>query len=157
MEENFNFPREVLFNRIGMRSTVLSPDLSGSFMGVGSCFASARDWARFGLLFLQDGIWEGERVLPEGWVNYTRAPAENSPSWGGYGAQFWLNSPDGTSNNLRWSDLPVDTYYGLGFKEQYVLLIPSLELAVVRLGMTHWGNWNQGQFTADIIDTLPGG
>ena len=73
-EEYLTFPRRALFDPIGMTSAVMEPDASDTFVGSSYMYATARDWARFGLLFLQDGMWEGERILPEGWVDYSITP-----------------------------------------------------------------------------------
>ena len=84
-ENYYGFIREALFDRIGMPSAVMEADPSGTFVGSSYAFATARDWARFGLLYLQDGMWNGERVLPEGWVTYTTTPTPKAPR-GEYGA-----------------------------------------------------------------------
>ncbi|NJM25202.1 MAG: serine hydrolase, partial [Bacteroidia bacterium] len=81
----YKFPYERLFNKIGMRDVFIEPDASGTFVGSSYGYASARDWARFGLLYLNDGVWNGERILPEGWVKYTTTPAPAAPL-GEYGA-----------------------------------------------------------------------
>src|SRR5579863_3353760 len=80
----YRFPYQQLFYRIGMYSAVLEPDAGGTFVGSSYCYATARDWARFGLLYLQDGDWNGQRILPEGWVGFTGKGSE-------YGALWWLN------------------------------------------------------------------
>lgn len=121
------FPRKALFDRIGMRSAVLETDAWGDFVITGYDFASARDWARFGLLHLNDGVWEGERILPEGWVDFVRTPAPGDPN-GGYGGLFWLNR-EGVLENV-----PRDAYFAAGYMGQRTLIIPSREMVVVRLG-----------------------
>ena len=83
------FPRRALFEPLGMTSAIIEPDAAGTFVGSSLMFATARDWARFGLLFLQDGTWEGRRILPEGWVAFSVTPAPAAPG-GVYGAHFWL-------------------------------------------------------------------
>jgi CubicO group peptidase (beta-lactamase class C family) len=159
-EEYLSFPRKELFNRIGMRSAVVCADASGTF-GLGSfCYASARDWARFGLLYLHDGVWEGERILPEGWVEYTRTPSTaKKPRKGGYGAQFWLNaSSDPEKNKPRWAGVPEDAFSCLGHEGQSVGIIPSRNLIVVRLGMTHrilGSKWDGDAFTAEVLKCFP--
>ena len=80
----YKFPYEQLFYRIGMYSAVMEPDAGGTFVGSSYCYATARDWARLWLLYLRDGVWNGQRVLPEGWVDFTQAGE-------GYGALWWLN------------------------------------------------------------------
>jgi CubicO group peptidase (beta-lactamase class C family) len=150
------FPRHALFDRIGMHSAVIEPDPSGTFVGSSFMYATARDWARFGLLYLQDGVWNGERILPEGWVQYSVTPVPPAPL-GEYGAQWWLNA--GTAADTmkrRWPDLPRDIFYAAGFQGQYVVIVPSHELVVVRLGVTHDDRaWSLGGFLRTVIDALP--
>jgi CubicO group peptidase (beta-lactamase class C family) len=125
-EDYLNFPHQRLFRKIGMYSAVLEPDASGTYVGSSFMYATARDWARFGQLYLQDGVWEGERILPEGWVSYSAA--ETPKSNGLYGAQFWLDHQD--------KDFPQDAFMALGFEAQSVTIIPSKTLVIVRLGNT---------------------
>ncbi len=87
----YRFIYKELFDKIGMSSAVLEPDSSGTFVGSSYTFATPRDWARFGLLYLQDGIWQDERIFPEGWVKYTTTPTPKAPR-GEYGAHTWLNA-----------------------------------------------------------------
>lgn len=130
------FPRVSLFNPVGMRTMLLAPDSSGTFVGSSLCWASARDWIRFGLLYSNDGVWEGTRILPEGWVAFTRKPATARPPKGGYGASFWLNTPDGSDRGLAWPELPADAFTAQGSEGQILAIIPSKQLVIVRLGMT---------------------
>jgi len=83
----FGFPRRALFEPVGIHSAVLEVDANGNFIGSSFMWATARDWARFGQLYLDDGVWEGERILPEGWVTYSRTPAPAAPDRR-YGAHF---------------------------------------------------------------------
>jgi CubicO group peptidase (beta-lactamase class C family) len=159
-DEYLSFPRKELFNKIGMRTAVLCPDASGTFVLGAYSYASARDWARFGLLYLHDGMWEGERILPEGWVEYTRTPTTAKyPGGGGYGAHFWLNtSPEPERIGLRWPGLPNDTFSCSGNEGQNIAIIPSRDLVVVRLGMTHdqrGAQWDEGEFVAEVLECLP--
>ncbi|MEP6734915.1 MAG: serine hydrolase [Chryseolinea sp.] len=136
----YRFPYEQLFYKIGMNHTLLEVDASGTFVGSSYCFASARDWARFGLLYLHDGVWNGERILPEGWVKYTTMPSP-AAKIGQYGAQWWLNvgEPDDSSNR-KYPTLPTDAYWADGFEQQWVMVIPSSKLVIVRLGVSHHGS-----------------
>lgn len=140
----FAFPRRALFDKIGMRSAVIEPDAVGTFVGSSFSYASARDWARFGLLYLQDGIWAGERILPEGWVKYTTTPTPKAPK-GEYGAYWWLNAgnPMGSANR-RFPKLPTDIYWASGYEGQNVIVIPSSNLVLVHLGASFppTGSWN---------------
>jgi CubicO group peptidase (beta-lactamase class C family) len=124
-----SFPQRALFDKIGIRTMVMETDPFGNFLTQGYELASARDWARLGNLYLQDGVWNGERILPEGFVKFvsTVAPAwqaDNRPIYGGF---FWINGD---------STLPVprDAYYMAGAGGQTTLIIPSHDLVVVRLG-----------------------
>ena len=150
----YKFPYEKLFYKIGMVNTVIEPDASGTFVGSSYSFATARDWARFGQLYLQDGVWEGERILPVGWVKYTTTPASTAVV-GEYGAQWWLNA--GAKEDVtkrKYPKLPTDTFWADGFEEQYVMVIPSKKLVVVRLGVSHHG-FEMEEMVTEIIASLP--
>lgn len=121
------FPREALFDRIGMRSAVLETDAWGNFILTGFDYASTRDWARFGLLHLNDGLWEGERILPEGWTEFVSTPAPGDPTRG-YGGLFWLNRGGALDR------VPRDAYWAAGYMGQLALVVPSREMVVVRQG-----------------------
>lgn len=130
------FARRELFAPADMRTAFLEPDASGSFIGSSFAFMSARDWARFGQLHLQQGVWEGERVLPEGWVAYVTTPAPASR--GRYGAHWWLNAGDPDDPDARmWPSLPREIYAARGHSGQYVAVDPTTRLVVVRLGLAH--------------------
>ena len=126
-EEYYNFLHHRLFNTIGMNSAVVETDEAGNFIGSSYCYATARDWAKFGTLYLHDGVWNGERLLPEGWVEFTRTPARGSK--GEYGAQWWLNT-----DQQYFPNSPADLFYASGFQGQKVVVIPSKQLVIVRLG-----------------------
>jgi CubicO group peptidase (beta-lactamase class C family) len=148
----YQFLYETLFDRIGMYSAVVEPDASGTFVGSSYAHATPRDWARFGLLYLQDGVWEGERILPEGWVTYTTTPTPGAPK-GEYGAHFWLNagSPDNPKER-RYPGSPQDVYEASGFQEQKVIIIPSKKLVLVRFGATsHRPAWDTDEFIRNIL------
>lgn len=128
------FARDRLFEPLGMASAVLEPDASGTFIASSFMYATARDWAKLGLFYLNDGVVDGERLLPEGWSAYAAAPA--SASDGFYGAQFWLNRP-GTNGRPKYiPGVPDDAYLMAGFEGQYVLIVPDKRLVIVRTGMT---------------------
>lgn len=147
------FPRDRLFAPLGMRTAELAPDASGTLMGASSLYASARDWARLGLLFLQDGVWRGERLLPEGWVAYSLAPAPQSPH-DEYGAQVWLKLPQ--SPGLGEPPMPADGLYMLGYNAQVVAMVPSRELVIVRLGLTQrGGDWEPARDLAPLVNAFP--
>ena len=149
-----SFPRRALFDRIGIRDAVLETDRHGNFIITGYDFLSAYDWVRFGLLHLRDGVWEGRRILPEGWSGFVRTPTPSDPSRS-YGGLFWVN--DGG----RFPDLPPDAYTAAGFMGQNTLVIPSLDMVVVRLGPSPGGSDRYlNEVVAGVVDALglsPGG
>ena len=128
-EEYLSFPRRALFDKIGIRTMVLETDPFGNFLTQGYEFGSARDWARLGNLYLQDGIWNGERLLPEGYVKFvsTLAPAWEADKRPVYGGFFWINGDGGYP-------VPKEAFYMSGAGEQFTMIIPSHDLVVVRLG-----------------------
>jgi CubicO group peptidase (beta-lactamase class C family) len=128
-EEYLSFPQRALFDKIGVRTMVIETDTYGNFLGQGAVFASGRDWARLGNLYLQDGVWNGERILPEGYVKFvsTLAPAWAADERPVYGGFFWING-GGTF------PVPRDAYYMSGAGGQTTLIVPSHDLVVVRLG-----------------------
>ena len=119
------YMRERLFAPLGMTSATPKFDAAGTFIGSSFCFCTARDFARFGLLFLRDGIWDGQRLLPEGWVDYTRTMThrEQVEPHSHYGAQWWI------------ADDEV-TFYASGYETQRIVVAPHRDSLVVRLGNT---------------------
>lgn len=132
------FAQQELFAPLGMRNVTIEFDASGNPEGSSQMLASARDWARFGMLYLNDGVVGGKRILPEGWVNYSASPTQNA--WVGYGAGFWSNLGDSFGASYRvehgW---PRDAFFAKGTMGQYVIIIPSKRLVIVRLGRSP--NW----------------
>jgi len=143
------FAYDRIFHRIGMLNTVVEADASGLFVASSYSYGSTRDWARFGLLFLNHGIFEGDTVLNPEWVDYmsTAAPA----SGGTYGATVWLKEPD-VENALL--DVPDDVFFADGFLGQRIYVIPSKKLVVVRMGYS-LSNFSMNDFLRDIMATLP--
>lgn len=131
-EEYLTFPQRALFDRIGARNYVLETDPWGNFIMTGYDFGSAWDWARFGLLHLWDGLWEGERILPEGWSEFVSTPAPGARRQE-YGGLFWLNRNGGLDR------IPTDAYWAAGFMGQTTMIIPSRDMVVVRLGPSPGG------------------
>lgn len=125
-DEYLSFLRKELFDRIGMASAKPRFDRSGTWIASSFCHCTPRDFARYGLLILRDGVWDGERILPEGWVDYARTPAPVQPEESnyGYGAHWWL------------SDDGLGTFSASGYADQYLFLVPALDLIVVRNGNT---------------------
>ena len=128
-EDYLSFPRKALFDKIGVRTMVMETDPFGNFLGQGYELASARDWARLGNLYLQRGVWSGERILQEDFIKFvsTLAPAWQADQRPVYGGFFWING-DGTF------PVPRDVYYMAGVGGQRTVIIPSHDLVVVRLG-----------------------
>src|SRR6266478_4536766 len=128
-EDYLSFPQRALFDKIGIRTMVLDTDPYGNFLTQGYELASGRDWARLGNLYLQDGVWRGERILPEGFAKFvsTIAPAWEADKRPVYGAFFWINGDGGYP-------VPKDAYFMAGAGGQWTMIIPSHDLVVVRLG-----------------------
>lgn len=150
------WPREALFAPAGMDSMVLEPDPSGVFVGSSFAWATARDWARFGLLYLNDGKVGERRILPEGWVKASTTVAEG---WRvpRYGQQFWLNRPVPEKGfRGRFPGLPEDLYQASGFQRQKVTVIPSRNAVIVRLGCTKVrSRFDEYGMIRDILAALP--
>jgi CubicO group peptidase (beta-lactamase class C family) len=134
------FPRKALLDKIGMRNTLVSADRFHDFILSSQVYTNARDLARFGLLYAQNGMWDGERLLSEEWIEFVRTPAPAAAERGNfYGAQWWLVPDDRT-------DVPKDAYSTAGNRGQYVIVVPSHDLVIVRRGLD-WGrqgfdNWD---------------
>lgn len=144
------YPYEKLLRRIGMYDTRMETDHAGNFIGSSQVYTTARDLARFGLLLVNDGVWQGERLLPEGWVEFLTTPAPMRPTeagqWG-YGAQVWLlDSLPG---------IPAGTFTTAGNKGQFVTVVPKHDLVIVRTGVDPAGvRFAQGRLAADIVAEL---
>jgi CubicO group peptidase (beta-lactamase class C family) len=125
-EEYLSYPQRHLLDRLGIRRMVLETDPYGNFLLNGYELGTGRDWARLGLLYLQDGMWQGRRLLPRGWADFVRTPA---PAWAepAYGAMFWIN------RTKAWP-VPADAYYMNGAGGQYTIIVPTHDLVVARLG-----------------------
>jgi CubicO group peptidase (beta-lactamase class C family) len=125
-EQYLNYPQRALFDRIGIRRQVLEPDPWGNFLLSGYDYGTARNWARLGLLYLRDGVWNGQRLLPEGFTKFVSTPA---PAWRRpeYGGQFWINGVG------QWN-LPPTAYFMSGAGGQHTFIVPSHDLVIVRMG-----------------------
>jgi CubicO group peptidase (beta-lactamase class C family) len=135
-EDVLRFSRRELYDPLGMRTVTFPFDATGTPIGSSAMLASARDWARFGLLYLNEGVVGGRRILPEGWVRYASTPTPGARV--GYGAAWWTNagSSEGTRRRRNWGMTP-DSFFASGLLGQYVVVVPSERLVVVRLGVTH--------------------
>ena len=146
LDDYLVFPRDSLFDVIGMKSAVLETDKANNFVFSSYCWATARDWTRFGLLYLNEGNWFGKRVFTPAWAHYSTTPA---PASGGrYGAQIWLNEALEEMPNL-----PADAFYEDGFGGQRVLVIPSKEMVVVLLS-GQLKDFDFDRFVLDILDCI---
>ena len=125
------FPRTALFDKIGMRNTLVSTDRFGDFIFSSQIYTNARDLARHGLLYLNNGMWNGQRLLSEEWITFVRTPAPATKTRGNeYGGQFWLVPDDRT-------DVPKDAYSTNGNRGQYTIIVPSHDLVIVRRGLDY--------------------
>jgi CubicO group peptidase (beta-lactamase class C family) len=154
------FAQRELFARLGMRHALIEFDSAGTPSGSNAMFATARDWARFGMLHLNDGMVGGHRLLPEGWVVYSTRPTLNT----GYGAGFWLNnvSTPIPTWGAPWGmpGVPRDTFFGRGYLGQYLVIVPSETLVVVRFGVSHISGGDIkgiGALEHDVIAALHAG
>ena len=151
------FMQRELFDRIGMASAQPEYDASGTFLGSALVYATAQDFARFGLLYLRDGIWEGSRILPEGWVDFARTPAPGSDS-NIYGAGFWVAPSDGQPRPPFGSAIlaPRDTFQAQGFEGQVIVVVPSKDLVLVRLGHMPERGWRAlNRWVASVVSLFP--
>lgn len=150
--------KEELFAPLGMSSARPQFDAAGTFIGSALMYATARDWARFGLLYLRDGMWQGQRILPEGWVDYarTKTPAENCDI---YGAGWWVTPATGQGKPLRalTPNGPRDLFAAEGQEGQVIVLVPSKDLIVVRLGHLDDGiGWRPlGDWLEHLVGLFP--
>jgi len=140
----FQFPYTELFYKLGMFTAELETDPSGLFVGSSYCYATPRDWAKFGMLYLKDGNWFGEQIFKSDWVDYSVANFE--PSDGEYGAQIWLN------HGGKLPDISRDVYWFSGFQGQRVFVIPSKNMVVVRMGLSSDGSFDFNTFLKKILD-----
>lgn len=145
-QDYLDFWYSELIDKIGMHSAVVETDLAGNYIGSSYAWATTRDWAKFGLLYLHEGNWNGEQVLDSSWVQYAATPTNTSE--GRYGAQFWLNA------GSYHPDVPTDMYSCNGFKGQYVFIIPSHNLVVVRTGLVSDPKFNVNVFLRNIIESI---
>ena len=145
-QDYLEFPHNQLFRKIGMNSAVMEIDESGNYIGSSYCYATPRDWAKFGLLYLHQGNWYGEQIVDSSWVEFSRQPAEHSA--GIYGGQFWLNV-----DHSAYEDVPDDLFSCNGFEGQYVYIIPSKDLVVVRMGLGKAG-YDANAFLKGVIEAV---
>ncbi|MEM9403338.1 MAG: serine hydrolase domain-containing protein [Pseudomonadota bacterium] len=143
------FPRKALLDKIGMRNTLVSADRFHDFILSSQVYTIARDLGRFGLLYAQGGVWDGEQLISRQWIDFVRTPA---PATAGrsnfYGGQWWLVPDDRT-------DVPADAYATAGSRGQYVIIMPGHDLVIVRRGLD-WGaqGFNRWDLTREVLKAL---
>ena len=148
------FPYTSLFYKLGMYHTVWEPDESGTYVGSSYLYASARDWARFGMLYLNNGYCNKEQLLPADWVSNSAMPLQVA-NFDHYGYQFWLNTGrKGGKGKKNYPHAPDDMYYADGYNGQNLFLMPSQDLLVVRLGMTTDGGYHADRSLKLLLDAI---
>jgi CubicO group peptidase (beta-lactamase class C family) len=155
LESVARFARKRLFGPAGMDSALIEPDEAGVLVGSSYAYATARDWARFGQLFLDQGMAGGKQVLSRNWVDFVRTPIAAAPR-PPYGGQFWLNRGQ-SDTAVKWlfPDLPDDSFVAHGHNEQMVVVIPSQDAVIVRLGWTPIGTkFDKNKYIAGIAAAL---
>jgi len=149
------FPRKALLDRIGMRNTMLGVDRFGDFVLSSQVYTNARDLARFGLLYLNRGRWphkDGETIIPESWIDFSRTPAPATAASGRfYGGQWWLVPDDR-------KDIPADAYATNGNRGQYTIVVPSYNLVIVRRGLDwlpYEHSFPRWDLTREVLEAFP--
>jgi len=132
-----------LIDKIGMDSMVLESDLAGNYVASSYSWATTRDWAKLGLLYLHNGVWDGEALFSKDWVDYVTTPTPTSN--GIYGAQFWLN----TKRQLK--DVSEDMYFADGYQGQRIYIFPKEDLVIVRFGLS-W--FEENEFLKGILESI---
>ena len=145
-QDYLDFWYKGLIDKIGMHSMVLETDMAGNYVGSSYSWATLRDWAKFGQLYLNKGVWNGEQILSEDWIHYTKTPTNTSN--GQYGAQFWLNAGG------VYPNVPKDLFSCNGYQGQHVFIIPSKELVVLRFGLTENPVFNIDKFLGEICNSI---
>lgn len=143
-QEYLDFWYNSLFDKIGMNSALVEVDMAGNFVGSSYGWATTRDWAKFGLLYLQKGNWNGEQIFDESWAKYVSTPTNTSN--GNYGAQFWLNASG------KFPNAPKDMFYASGYQGQMVAIFPSHDLVIVRMGLSEEFDFNR--FLSEVVGSL---
>lgn len=145
-QQYLDFWYSALIDRIGMHSMFVETDMTGNFVGSSYGWATTRDWAKFGLLYLHKGQWNKERLFDENWVKYVTTPTKNSQDR--YGAHFWLNKGG------YYPDAPRDLYSANGFQGQHIFIIPSKDLVIVRMGLKENPGFDFNHFLKEITQSI---
>ncbi|SCY86385.1 serine hydrolase domain-containing protein [Flavobacterium caeni] len=135
-----------LIDKIGMHSMFVETDMSGNFVGSSYGWATTRDWAKFGLLYLHKGQWKNERLFDEKWIDYVTTPAKGSNDH--YGGHFWINKGG------YYPDAPRDLYSANGFQGQHVFIVPSKDLVIVRMGLKENPGFDFNHFLKEITGSI---
>jgi CubicO group peptidase (beta-lactamase class C family) len=143
-QEYLDFWYTDLIDKIGMNSMVVETDLDGNYVGSSYAWATPRDWAKLGLLYLHNGNWNGEQLFTKDWVKYATTPTPTSDGW--YGAQIWLNAGN------RYPDVPKNMFSFNGYQGQNVFILPNEDLVVVRMGLTKKADVNA--FLSGVIESI---
>ncbi len=146
-QQYLDFPYSALIDKIGMHSMLIETDMAGNFVGSSYAWASTRDWAKLGILHLNKGNWNGEQIFDPTWIDYITTPTQGSN--GTYGAHWWLNSQG------KYAKVPHDLYSANGFQGQFVFVIPSKELVIVRTGLAEAPDFEVNEFLARIVSAIP--
>jgi CubicO group peptidase (beta-lactamase class C family) len=145
-QEYLDFWYTNLLDKIGMNSAIVETDMAGNFVGSSYGWATTRDWAKFGLLYLHKGNWNGEQLFDESWAKYVATPTNTSN--GNYGAQFWLNASG------RFPNVPKDMYFASGFQGQMVAIFPSQDLVIVRMGLKEDPEFDFNGLLSGVVSSL---
>lgn len=145
-QEYLDFWYSALIDKIGMYSMIVETDMAGNYIGSSYAWATTRDWGKFGLLYLNKGNWNGEQLFDESWAKYVATPTVGSN--GDYGAHFWLNAGG------RYPDAPKDLYSANGFQGQKVFIIPSMDLVIVRMGLTEDAKFDVNGMLKEIVGSF---
>jgi CubicO group peptidase (beta-lactamase class C family) len=150
-EEYLTYPHSALFDQLGMTNTLASTDRFGDFIFSSQVYTNARDLARFGMLYLQNGVWQGKRLLSEDWIEFIRSPAPASSVRGSdYGGHWWLVPDD------RKGEVPSDAYSTAGNRGQYVIVVPSHDLVIVRRGLDFGKQgFNRWDLLREVLTAFP--
>ncbi|WP_298155230.1 serine hydrolase [Flavobacterium sp.] len=145
-QEYLDFWYSAFIDKIGMNSMIVESDMAGNFVGSSYGWATTRDWAKFGLLYLHKGNWNGEQLFDESWAKYVATPTHGSNNR--YGAHFWLNAGG------KYPDAPKDLYSCNGFQGQMIFIIPSKDLVIVRMGLTDDNAFDFNDFLKGILGSF---
>ena len=145
-QEYLDFPYSALIDKIGMHSMLIETDMAGNFVGSSYGWANTRDWAKLGILHMNKGQWNGEQIFNAEWIDYITKPTAQSN--GTYGAHWWLNAEG------KYPDVPRDLYSANGYQGQYVFIIPSKDLVIVRTGLAEDPEFDVNKFISEVIKAI---